>query len=79
VKDTDGNYNFARVGEKSPEGSPGRVFGLNELKLSEGTLVYLDKKTGEKTELKGINLAIRDLSLADSSEDILRRQMRGLL
>ena len=68
VKDIDGKYNFAKEGEKSP----GRAFGLNELKLSEGTLVYLNKKTGERTELKGINLAIREISLADSPGDILR-------
>ncbi len=68
VKNTDGTYNFARVREKSSR----RAFGLNELKLSTGTLAYLDKKTGERTELKGIDLAARDVSLADPSGDIIR-------
>ena len=45
---------------------------MNEFKLSEGALVYLDKKTGEKTELKEINLAAKDLSVADTSGDIIK-------
>jgi uncharacterized protein involved in outer membrane biogenesis len=71
VKETDGKYNFEKVDKKSPQGAPGRSFGLNELKLSKGSLVYLDKKTGERTELKEIDLAVRDLSLTGSSGDIL--------
>ncbi len=72
AKDSDGTYNFAKVAGKSPAGSPGSAFRLDELKLSDGSLVYLDGKTGEKTALKGIHLAIRDLSLADSAGDVLR-------
>jgi hypothetical protein len=37
-----------------------------------GTLVYFDKKTGEKSELKEIRLAIKDLSVADTSGDIIK-------
>ena len=72
VKDKGGKYNFTRVGKKSKESSPGRPFSLNELNISKGTLVYLDQKTGEKTEWNGINLAARDLSLADSYGEIIR-------
>ncbi len=37
---------------------------MNELKLSKGILVYIDKKTGEKTEVKDFNLSVKDLSTA---------------
>jgi AsmA-like C-terminal region len=45
---------------------------LNDLKLSKGVLVYLDKKTGEKTEFKDFNLALQGLSMPDTSGDIVR-------
>jgi AsmA protein len=35
-------------------------------------MVYLDKKTGEKTELKGINLAIQDLLIGNTAEEIIK-------
>jgi AsmA protein len=35
--------------------------------LNIGSLFYFDKKAGEKTELKEINLSIRDLSIVDTS------------
>ncbi len=72
VKDTGGKFNFESIEEKSTKGQPGTAFSLNELKLSKGTLLYLDKKTGKKTELKEINLAIRDLSVTDTSGGILK-------
>ncbi len=73
VKDAEGKYNFfGRNDKKSPEEAPGKAFHLNELKLTKGTLVYLDKTTGEKTELKEINLTIKDLVIADTSGDIIK-------
>ena len=45
---------------------------MNDLKLSKGILVYLDKKTGEKTEFKDFNLAINNLSVADTSGVIIK-------
>lgn len=64
VKDAKGRYNFENTQEKSKKGQPGTAFSFSDLKVSNGSLVYLDKKTGEKTELKEINLAIGDLSIA---------------
>jgi uncharacterized protein involved in outer membrane biogenesis len=61
VKDTDGKYNFESAEKKSSKGL-GAAFSLNDLKLSKGVLVYLDKKTGQKTEFKDFNLAIKNLS-----------------
>jgi AsmA protein len=64
VKDADGKYNFESDEKKSTKGQPGAAFSLNELKLSKGVLVYLDKMTGEKTEFKDFNLTIKGLSIA---------------
>jgi len=72
VKDGEGRYNFARISGMPPAGSPAGAFRLKKLELSGGSLVYLDRKTNAKTELKGISLAIRDLSLADSGGDFLK-------
>ncbi|MCX5817024.1 MAG: AsmA family protein [Proteobacteria bacterium] len=72
VKDAEGKYNFESTEKKSTKGGPGTSLSLKEFKLSKGSLVYLDKKTGEKTELKEINLVIKDLSIADTSGDIIR-------
>ncbi len=63
VKDADGKYNYKSTERKSTIGQPGSAFSLNELKLSNGVLVYLDKKTGEKTEFRDFNLAVKDLSI----------------
>ena len=72
VKDADGKYNFENTEKKSTKGQPGAAFGLNDLKLSKGLLVYLDKKTGEKTEFKDFNLAIKDFSVAETSGEIIK-------
>ena len=72
VKDAEGKYNFESTEKKSSKEAPGTAFSLNELKLSKGALIYLSKRTGEKTELKEINLAIKDLSIADTSGGIIK-------
>jgi uncharacterized protein involved in outer membrane biogenesis len=72
VKDAEGKFNFEHVEEKSTKGQPGTAFSLNELKLSKGAIVYLNKKINVKAELKEINLSIRDISLADTSENIIK-------
>ena len=71
VKTAAGEYNFEGLERKLAEG-PSAAFGLKDLGLSEGTLAYLDKKTGEKTELKGINLAFKNLLIADISGEIIK-------
>jgi AsmA protein len=72
VKDTEGKYNFESTKQISAKAWRASASGLNELKLSKGALIYLDKKTGKKTELKEINLAIRDLSVVDTSGNIIK-------
>jgi hypothetical protein len=70
VKDAQGKYNF-----ESAERSKGRSrtsFNLNKFTLFKGMLVYLDMKTGKKTELKEINLVLKNLSVVDTSGDIIR-------
>lgn len=62
VKDADGKYNFESTEKKSTEGQTGAAFSLKEFKLSKGVIIYLDKKTGEKTEFKDFNMDIKSLS-----------------
>jgi uncharacterized protein involved in outer membrane biogenesis len=72
VKDAEGRYNFESADKKSTKLRLQAVASLNELKLSQGVLVYLDKKTGEKTELKEINLAIKDLTVVDAPGETIK-------
>lgn len=72
VKDAEGKYNFESTEKKSNKGQPGAAFSLNEFKLSKGVLVYLDKKTGGKTEFKNFNLTIKDLLIPDTSGAIIK-------
>lgn len=71
VKDAAGKYNF-EGSKKGPEKGPGgAAFSFNALKLSRGDLVYLDRKTGEKAEIKDFNLAVKDLSAGDAAAGII--------
>ncbi|HTP05132.1 MAG TPA: AsmA family protein [Nitrospirota bacterium] len=70
VTDTDGKYIFESGEKKSTEWVSRVLFNLKDLKLSKGGLIYLDKKTGEKTEVRDFNLAIRGLSTGNSTADI---------
>ena len=72
VKDIDGRYNFESAEKKSTKWVLKVTTGLNELKLSNGVLVYLDKKTGKKTELKDFNLAIKDISRGNTPGEIIK-------
>ena len=67
MKDVEGKYNFESTEKISTKRRPGAAFSLDDLKLSKGGLVYLDKKTGEKTEFKDFNLALKDLSTAGNA------------
>ena len=66
VKTAGGKYDFESLERKLAEG-PSVAFSLKDLRLSEGTLGYLDERTGKKTEVKGINLAVKNLLVADIS------------
>jgi hypothetical protein len=72
VKGADGKYNFESASKKSTGGAPGALSRLNDLKLSKGVLVYLDNKTGEKTEFKDINLAIKGFLVDNNTADIIK-------
>jgi AsmA protein len=58
VRGSDGKYNFVT------KEHPGAAFHLSDFNLANGTLVYLAKKPGEKTEWNDFNLAVEDLSIA---------------
>ena len=72
VKDAEGKYNFEGPVKESTEGRHGAALSLNDLKLSKGVLVYIDKKTGEKTEFKDFNMSIKDLSIGDTAGDFIK-------
>ena len=72
VKDAKGKYNFENNKKISTIGWPGTAVGLNEFKLSKGALVYLNKRTGEKKELKELNMVTGDLSMAGTSGGIIK-------
>ncbi len=71
VRDTRGGCNYDRLVKRLAE-RPSVTFSLTDLKLSEGALDYLDEKTGEKIELKGIDMAVKNLLVADTSGEILK-------
>jgi AsmA protein len=72
MKDANGKYNFENTAKKSTKGWSVNALSFNVLKVSRGTLVYLDKTTGEKTELKEINLTTKELSIGDTPGDITK-------
>ncbi len=72
VKDTKGRYNFENFEKKPTKWKLKAGAGLKKIKLSNGSLIYLDKKTGKKTELKDFNLTIKALSIGNTSEGIIK-------
>jgi AsmA protein len=72
VKDADGEYNFENSERNWTEEGLGAAFSLKKLRLSRGVLVYVDKKTGEKTEFREIILVIKDFSVVDSPGNIIK-------
>lgn len=52
VKEANGNYNYERPEKEFKEEQQGASFTVKYLKVSKGTLIHHDKKTGEITEFK---------------------------
>ena len=58
--------------EKKP-GGPAIPLSVANIAVRDGTLVYVDRKDGAKTEISGLNLSVKDLSLpADTGEPLVR-------
>jgi len=70
IRDARGKYNFEGA-EKSASG-PAEALGIDEIRLSKGSLTYQDRKTGERTELAGLEFAIRNVRIEDISGDIIK-------
>jgi len=62
VKDAAGKYNYESSAKKAAPDQAGVRCSFNELKLSKGTVVYLNRKNGERAEYTDISLDIRDLA-----------------
>jgi uncharacterized protein involved in outer membrane biogenesis len=72
VEYAEGKYNFETGEKRSAKGWLGTAFSVHRLKVVGGSLVYLDKRTGIKTELKEINLSVTDLTMADTPGEIIK-------
>ena len=72
VKDTTGKYNFETPGEKSAKGGISAAVGLNKISVSHGTLVYLDRRTGEETTSTNVNLTLKNLQVAQSASNLMK-------
>jgi len=58
--------------KKSGEEKTGQSFSLNELRLTDGKLVYLDGKAGIRNEINDFNLTLKAITIDDTSADIIR-------
>lgn len=74
--DKSGKFNFEQPGQKSRKQKefPAALPKVGKFIISKGGLVYSDKRSGNKTELKGFDLKITDLSFnASRGQDPLRK------
>ena len=81
VKNSDGKFNFEET-EKIPApkkdqdgkgaAAAGAAFSVGALNLSDGSLVYLDKKSGDRSELKGFNLSIKNFAAGAPGDDMVK-------
>jgi uncharacterized protein involved in outer membrane biogenesis len=60
----DSRFNFETPGKASVKERPIALISVKKFFISKGSVVYLDKKSGDKTEAKEIDLTIRDLSFS---------------
>lgn len=58
-----GSFNFETAALKQSTGSPAALRGIERILVSKGNLVFLDKKSGGKTEVREWDLSVKDLSL----------------
>ena len=72
VKDTEGKFNFENSEKKSTKTGFGAASRLRKFRLTQGTLVYFDKKTDNKIELHEISLAIKDITIDNTAGDIIK-------
>jgi len=72
IKSADEKYALKNYEDKSTEAGKKTPFSIKELRVSDGSLTYLDKKTSEKTELKEVSLEIKDLSIENTAGDIIK-------
>jgi AsmA protein len=61
----DGSFNFGTVARRKSTGSPAAMRGIGKILVSKGNLVFLDKRSGGKTEVREWNLSVNNLSLGD--------------
>jgi AsmA protein len=71
-RDSDGKFNF----EKSEEGrGPLSNLNLAKVSLSDGTLLYVDKESGEGFEAKNCSLDVNHLQLSDGERPGIMKKL----
>ncbi len=73
VRQADGHLNVEGTATRPAGAHPAAPFRLSHLEVSGGLLVYLDEKTGERTELRDLGLTIDELVIPDASSGHLLR------
>jgi AsmA protein len=58
-----GSFNFETAALEQSAGSPAALRGIGRILVSKANLVFLDKKSGGKTEVREWDLSVKDLSL----------------
>ncbi len=65
-KGKDGRFNFEtppKAPKPTPSGAEAAALFVGDSAVREGRFLYVDRKTGSRTEIDGIDLTVRDLSL----------------
>jgi uncharacterized protein involved in outer membrane biogenesis len=73
AQDANGKYNFEGAENKSAKDKTrtGAAFSLNELRLSNASLVHFDAKTGKMKEFKDFDMELKGITIDDISADII--------
>ncbi|MEW6571809.1 MAG: AsmA family protein, partial [Nitrospirota bacterium] len=71
-RDKEGRFNFETPGRDRTKRMPAALESMKNLNISKGSLVYLDKKSGEKIYAGGVDLKIRGVSLRNNESEPLR-------
>ena len=81
VKDTNGKFNFEETDKetakkeekKDAKGAAATAFIVESFNIIDGSLVYLDKKAGDKIELRDYNLNIKNFDMGQSGGAMIKQ------
>ena len=82
VKDANGKFNFEETekaaakkeAKKTEKGAAaGAAFSVESMNITDGMLVYFDKKSGDKIELRNFGLSIKNFVTGAGEEDMIKK------